>query len=108
MPQSKVGTENSSIRFHAVLTKLPFLFDRERIEEPFTDKKPHLYQLVVRPDNTYSISLDQKVVNEGSLLTDFTPAVNPPKEIDDPKDFKPENWDEREKVNLIMVYLSAD
>lgn len=71
---------------------------KERIEESFNDKKPHLYQLVVRPDNTYTISIDQKIVNEGSLLTDFTPPVNPPKEIDDPKDFKPETWDEREKV----------
>lgn len=71
---------------------------KERIEESFTDQKPHLYQLIVRPDNTYTISLDHKVINEGSLLTDFTPAVNPPKEINDPKDFKPETWDEREKV----------
>ncbi|XP_031623952.1 calnexin isoform X2 [Contarinia nasturtii] len=71
---------------------------KERIEEVFTDKKPHLYQLIVRPDNTYSIAVDHKIINEGSLLTDFTPPVNPPKEIDDPKDFKPESWDEREKI----------
>lgn len=71
---------------------------KERIEDAFNDKKPHLYQLVVRPDNTYEMSIDHNVVNEGSLLTDFTPAVNPPKEIDDPKDFKPETWDEREKI----------
>lgn len=34
---------------------------REKIEEPFKDKKPHLYTLVVRPDNTYDISIDQEV-----------------------------------------------
>ena len=28
----------------------------------------------------------------GSLLEDFSPAVNPPKEIDDPEDKKPEDW----------------
>lgn len=78
---------------------------KERIEDAFNDKKPHLYQLVVRPDNTYAISIDHKVVNEGSLLTDFTPPVNPPKEIDDPKDFKPENWDEREKVWKIHQFF---
>lgn len=71
---------------------------KERFEEVFNDKKPHLYQLIIRKDNTYTISVDHKIVNEGSLLTDFTPPVNPPKEIDDPKDFKPESWDEREKV----------
>lgn len=35
----------------------------------------------------------------GSLLTDFTPAVNPPKLIDDVNDIKPADWDEREKIN---------
>ncbi|KAJ6646378.1 Calnexin, partial [Pseudolycoriella hygida] len=72
---------------------------KERIEEPFKDKQPHLYQLIVRPDNTYTISVDHKVVNEGSLLTDFTPPVNPPKLIDDVTDIKPADWDEREKIS---------
>lgn len=31
-------------------------------------------------------------------MEDFTPPVNPPKEIDDPDDKKPEDWDEREKI----------
>lgn len=72
------------------------------MEEPFKDKQPHLYQLIIQPDNTYIISVDHKVVNEGSLLADFTPAVNPPREIDDPNDRKPANWDEREKVLLYI------
>lgn len=71
---------------------------KERLEEPFRDKLPHLYQLVVRPDNTFQIKVDQKVVNEGSLLSDFTPPVNPEREIDDPNDIKPADWDEREKI----------
>lgn len=77
---------------------------KDRLEEPFKDKQPHLYRLVVRPDNTYSISVDHKVINEGHLLKDFTPEVNPPKEIDDPKDFKPESWDEREKVRHVKLF----
>ncbi|XP_055918787.1 calnexin [Eupeodes corollae] len=71
---------------------------KERLEEPFKDKLPHLYQLIVKPDNTFQISVDHKVINEGSLLNDFNPAVNPPSEIDDPTDKKPEGWDEREKI----------
>lgn len=71
---------------------------KDRLDEPFKDKQPHLYQLVVHPDNTYVIRVDHKTVNEGSLFTDFMPPVNPQKEIDDPNDFKPENWDEREKI----------
>lgn len=71
---------------------------KDRLDDPFKDKQPHLYQLVVHPDNTYVIRVDHKIINEGSLFTEFTPPVNPPKEIDDPSDFKPENWDEREKI----------
>ncbi|XP_055682566.1 calnexin-like isoform X4 [Lutzomyia longipalpis] len=71
---------------------------KDRIEEPFRDKQPHLYQLIVRPDNTFEIRVDHNIVNEGSLLTDFTPPVNPPREIDDPTDIKPSDWDEREKI----------
>ncbi|XP_055592497.1 calnexin-like isoform X2 [Uranotaenia lowii] len=69
-----------------------------RLDDPFKDKQPHLYQLVIRPDNTYLIRFDHKIINEGSLFTEFNPPVNPPKEIDDPNDVKPENWDEREKI----------
>jgi hypothetical protein len=34
----------------------------------------------------------------GSLLEDFEPPVNPPKEIDDPKDKKPETWVDEKKI----------
>ncbi|PSN40860.1 Calnexin [Blattella germanica] len=71
---------------------------KDRLEDPFKDKLPHLYTLVINPDNTFTVSLDHKVINEGSLLEDFTPAVNPPSEIDDPEDKKPADWDEREKI----------
>ncbi|XP_054262278.1 calnexin-like isoform X1 [Macrosteles quadrilineatus] len=71
---------------------------KERLDEPFTDKTPHLYTLIVKPDNSFQVLLDHKVVNEGSLLEDFTPPVNPPQEIDDPNDVKPKDWDEREKI----------
>lgn len=64
----------------------------------FDGKKTHLFTLVVRPDNSFEIFVDQESVNSGNLLEDFTPAVNPPKEIDDPHDKKPEDWDEREKI----------
>lgn len=68
------------------------------IETYFTDKNTHLYQLVLNPDNTFKISVDGYVVNEGNLLEDVTPPVNPPKEIEDDKDEKPKDWDDREKI----------
>ncbi|KAG1935590.1 calnexin [Pimephales promelas] len=64
----------------------------------YTDKKTHLYTLVLNPDNSFEILIDQTVVNSGSLLSDVTPAVNPPAEIEDPDDQKPEDWDERPKI----------
>ena len=51
-----------------------------------------LYTLIVRPDQTYEIKINDESVKSGSLLEDFTPAVNPPEEIDDPNDSKPEDW----------------
>lgn len=55
----------------------------------------------MKPDNTFVIRVDNKIVNEGSLLEDFEPPVNPAREIDDPNDKRPENWDDREKVGKI-------
>jgi len=70
----------------------------ELVDAYFSDGKTHLYTLVVRPDNTYKILIDTAEVSSGSLLTDFTPAINPPREIVDPEDKKPESWDDREKI----------
>ncbi|KAE8613934.1 hypothetical protein XENTR_v10007925 [Xenopus tropicalis] len=64
----------------------------------FTDKKTHLYTLVLNPDNSFEILVDQTVVNRGNLLNDVNPPVNPPNEIEDPEDKKPEDWDERPKI----------
>jgi len=72
--------------------------ERAIFEELFKDKRPHLFRLVINPDNAYEIYIDYKVVNHGSLLNDFAPPVNPPAEIEDPNDKKPSDWDEREKI----------
>lgn len=59
---------------------------------PKITKTTALYTLIVRPDETYEILVNDESVKSGSLLEDFDPPVNPPKEIDDPTDFKPETW----------------
>ncbi|BGP14326.1 hypothetical protein JCM10213_004454 [Rhodosporidiobolus nylandii] len=66
---------------------------------PKTDKLSNLYTLVVRPDQTYEILINNKSAKKGSLLEDFSPAVNPPKEIDDPTDEKPADWEENPKIS---------
>ncbi|XP_015243692.1 PREDICTED: calmegin isoform X1 [Cyprinodon variegatus] len=64
----------------------------------YTDRKTHLYTLVLNPDNSYEMFIDQSSVSRGNLLSDMVPPVNPPKEIDDPNDSKPDDWDERAKI----------
>ncbi|XP_035179618.1 calmegin isoform X1 [Oxyura jamaicensis] len=64
----------------------------------YLDKKTHLYTLVLKPDDTFEMLIDQTVVSKGSLLEDMVPPVNPPREIEDPADKKPDDWDERPKI----------
>lgn len=59
---------------------------------PKIGKTTALYTLIVNPDNTFEILVNEETVKKGSLLEDFTPAVNPPSEIDDPEDVKPASW----------------
>lgn len=61
-------------------------------------KTSTLYQLAVFPNQTYSIALDGEVARTGSLFEDFTPSVNPEKEIDDPDDKKPETWVDEARI----------
>lgn len=59
---------------------------------PRYEKVSALYTLIVRPDNTYEIKINGDSKKKGSLLEDFDPPVNPPKEIDDASDTKPLDW----------------
>jgi len=56
------------------------------------DRRTHLYSLILRTDNTFDLRIDGETSKTGSLLEDFNPPVNPPEEIDDPEDSKPEDW----------------
>jgi calnexin len=61
-------------------------------------KTTTLYQLAVFPNQTYAISIDGEQQRNGSLFEDFTPSVNPEKEIDDPNDKKPETWVDEARI----------
>merc|ERR1712206_74374 len=50
----------------------------------------HLYRLVLRPDNTVRVEIDEENIYEGSLKEDW--ELLKPKEISDPDDKKPEDW----------------
>ena len=51
------------------------------------------------PNNTFEILINGESDKKGSLLEEFDPAVNPPKEIDDLEDKKPEDWVEEAKIS---------
>lgn len=63
-----------------------------------TDKKSHVYMLVIRPDNSWDILIDGKSEAKGSLLETMEPPVNPPEYIDDPTDSKPADWVDEAKI----------
>merc|ERR1711979_146006 len=50
----------------------------------------HLYRLIVKPDNTVRVEIDQEKIYEGSIKEDW--EVLKPKEISDPADKKPGDW----------------
>lgn len=60
------------------------------------DEYTHLYTLIVNPDNTYEVKIDNKKVESGNLEDDWD--FLPPKKIKDPEAKKPEDWDDREKI----------
>lgn len=64
---------------------------------PQDDEFTHLYTLIVRPDNTYEVKIDNNRVESGSLEDDWD--FLPPKKIKDPDASKPEGWDERAKID---------
>ena len=61
------------------------------------DEFTHLYTLIVRPDNTYEVKIDNSQVESGSLEDDWD--FLPPKKIKDPDAAKPEDWDDRAKID---------
>jgi len=60
------------------------------------DEFTHLYTLIVKPDNTYEVKIDNAKVESGSLEVDWD--ILPAKEILDPEAKKPEDWDDNETI----------
>merc|ERR1711865_1354864 len=59
-----------------------------------TDDLTHLYTLLIKPDNTFQVFIDNKSVREGSLDEHFDFLVA--KTIKDPDAKKPEDWDDED------------
>uniref|UniRef100_A0A3P9ITP5 Calreticulin n=1 Tax=Oryzias latipes TaxID=8090 RepID=A0A3P9ITP5_ORYLA len=61
------------------------------------DEFTHLYTLILNPDQTYQVKIDNEKVESGSLEEDWD--FLPPKKIKDPEAKKPEDWDDRPKID---------
>ena len=61
------------------------------------DEFSHLYTLIVKPDNTYEVLIDNESAQKGNLEDDwdFLPA----KMINDPEAKKPTDWDDNPKID---------
>merc|ERR1711968_144844 len=55
-----------------------------------SDELTHVYTLVVKPDNTFAVSIDGSEVESGKLADGW--KFLEPKEIRDPDEKKPEDW----------------
>merc|ERR1712203_910233 len=56
----------------------------------------HLYTMILKPDNTVRVEIDQEKIYEGSIKEDW--EVLKPKEITDPEDKKPDDWVEEKRI----------
>lgn len=56
----------------------------------FTFNEIDLYTLILKPDQSYSVLIDNKEVQSGDLISDWD--MLPPKEINDPDAKKPKDW----------------
>uniref|UniRef100_G3THW4 Calreticulin n=1 Tax=Loxodonta africana TaxID=9785 RepID=G3THW4_LOXAF len=60
------------------------------------NKDTHLYTLIIRPNATYEVKIDNKQVAAGGLEDDWD--FLPPRKIKDPYAQKPRKWDERLQI----------
>lgn len=61
------------------------------------DELSHLYTLILRPDNTYEVKIDNAKVESGKLEDDWD--FLKPKRIPDPNAKKPDDWVDNEKMD---------
>nr|CAD7464133.1 unnamed protein product [Timema tahoe] len=104
-PENDKGIQTSQdARFYALSRKFkPFsnkdkpLLNMNKDIHCKDDVYTHLYTLIVKPDNTYEVLIDNSKVESGELEVDWD--FLPPKKIQDPEAKKPEDWDDRSTID---------
>jgi len=100
----KCGTDTNKVHF---ITQVYNPISEEWVEHHLkdapkvkTDKKTHLYTLVVSPgQQEYEIFIDNESATKGKFEKDFEPPFQPPEEIEDADDEKPEDWVDDEMMD---------
>lgn len=72
-------------------------YEEKHLKRPASarlNRSSNLYTLIIKPDQDFEVRINGEVVRAGNLHEDgvMFPSVNPPKEIDDEDDVKPEDW----------------
>merc|ERR1711879_328419 len=57
----------------------------------------HLYRMILKPDNTVRVEIDEEKIYEGSIKEDW--EVLAPKDIPDPDDKKPSDWSDEAMID---------
>merc|ERR1711977_129601 len=81
---------SSTKKTHVIFNYKGKNLDKKKEVRAESDTLSHLYTLIVKPDNTYEVQIDQVKVDDGSLA-DGWPFLEP-KQIRDPDEKKPSDW----------------
>ncbi|PPD95913.1 hypothetical protein GOBAR_DD07058 [Gossypium barbadense] len=88
------GTQTKKL--HVILSYQGQNYPIKKELECETDKLTHFYTFILRPDASYSILIDNRERDSGSMYTDWD--ILPPRKIKDLKATKPADWDDREYI----------
>lgn len=99
----KCGTTN---KVHLIIRrkdKLTGEYEEKHLAVPPTSrvvKTTTLYTLIIEPNQEYQIRINGDIISSGNLLDKgvLKPSLNPPKEIPDNDDTKPEDWEDETQI----------
>ncbi|XP_039133028.1 calreticulin-3-like [Dioscorea cayenensis subsp. rotundata] len=89
------GTDTKKL--HVILSYQGQNYPIKKNLECETDKLTHVYTFILRPDASYSILVDNREKDSGSIYTDWD--ILPPRRIKEVTAKKPEDWDDREHID---------
>eukprot|EP00249_Psilotum_nudum_P005836 c19267_g1_i1 orf=543-1841(-) len=88
------GTQTKKL--HAIISYKGQNYPIKKELQCETDQLTHMYTFIIRPDASYSILIDNRERESGSLYTDWD--ILPPRKIKDVNAKKPADWDDREYI----------